>query len=238
MVANPGETFLDKMIALVEQGKDDRRPPTKYALSILLTTFTIIFLIVILSLQPFAIYSGQRLDLVALIALLVCLIPTTIGGLLSAIGIAGMDRMIQHNVIATSGKAVEARRCLDDVARQDGHDHAGQPRGGGVLSGPTDGSADLRRKAQLASSPTKPPKVDRSSRWPSELRGARADLLEPREVHSVHGETRMSGVDYHGRRAAQGSRRLGEMVQGPPCPTPARRGRRIGRGRVHSLALA
>ena len=105
--ANPGETFLDRMIALVE-GASRQKTPNEIALTILLSGLTIIFLLAVVTLQPFAIYSGAPVAIPVLIALLVCLIPTTIGGLLSAIGIAGMDRMIQQNVIAMSGRAVEA----------------------------------------------------------------------------------------------------------------------------------
>ncbi|NOT09242.1 MAG: potassium-transporting ATPase subunit KdpB [Gemmatimonadales bacterium] len=105
--ANPGETFLDRMIALVE-GASRQKTPNEIALTILLSGLTIVFLFAVVTLQPFAIYSGTSVSVPVLVALLVCLIPTTIGGLLSAIGIAGMDRMIQQNVIAMSGRAVEA----------------------------------------------------------------------------------------------------------------------------------
>jgi len=107
ITAKPGETFIDKMIALVE-GASRQKTPNEIALGILLVTLTIIFLLAVMALQPQAIFSGQRLSLVVLVALLVCLIPTTIGALLSAIGIAGMDRLVQHNVLAMSGRAVEA----------------------------------------------------------------------------------------------------------------------------------
>jgi K+-transporting ATPase ATPase B chain len=107
VTANPGETFLDRMIALVE-GASRQKTPNEIALTILLSGLTIVFLFAVATLQPFAIYSGGATTVPILIALLVCLIPTTIGGLLSAIGIAGMDRMIQQNVIAMSGRAVEA----------------------------------------------------------------------------------------------------------------------------------
>src|SRR5256884_4389770 len=110
--ANPGETFLDRMIALVE-GAKRQRTPNEIALNILIAALTIIFLLVVVSLEPFAIYSGQAVSVTTLIALLVCLIPTTIGGLLSAIGIAGMDRMVQRNVLAMSGRAVEAAGDVD-----------------------------------------------------------------------------------------------------------------------------
>jgi K+-transporting ATPase ATPase B chain len=110
--ANPGETFLDRMIALVE-GAKRQKTPNEIALNILIASLTIIFVLVVVSLEPFAIYSGQPASVTTLIALLVCLIPTTIGGLLSAIGIAGMDRMVQRNVLAMSGRAVEAAGDVD-----------------------------------------------------------------------------------------------------------------------------
>src|SRR5215203_5218888 len=113
ITANPGETFLDRMIALVE-GASRQKTPNEIALNILLAGLTIIFLLAVVTLQPFSIYSvqaagqGTPITVTVLVALLVCLIPTTIGGLLSAIGIAGMDRVMQHNVLAMSGRAVEA----------------------------------------------------------------------------------------------------------------------------------
>src|SRR5579884_3212502 len=110
--SNPGETFLDRMIALVE-GASRQKTPNEIALNILLASLTLIFLLAVVTLEPFAIYSGEAVSVTALIALLVCLIPTTIGGLLSAIGIAGMDRLVQRNVLAMSGRAVEAAGDVD-----------------------------------------------------------------------------------------------------------------------------
>src|SRR6185312_15174865 len=107
ITSNPGETFLDRMIALVE-GAERQKTPNEIALNILLAGLTIIFLLAVVTLKPFAIYSGSPQTVFVLVSLLVCLIPTTIGGLLSAIGIAGMDRLVQHNVLAMSGRAVEA----------------------------------------------------------------------------------------------------------------------------------
>src|SRR6266849_6142905 len=113
ITSNPGETFLDRMIALVE-GAERQKTPNEIALNILIAGLTLIFLLAVVTLQPFAVYSvnsagaGAVPSVAVLISLLVCLIPTTIGGLLSAIGIAGMDRVMQHNVLAMSGKAVEA----------------------------------------------------------------------------------------------------------------------------------
>ena len=107
ITSNPGETFIDRMIALVE-GASRQKTPNEIALNILLAGLTIIFLLAVVTLQPFARYAGAEQSLIVLSALLVCLIPTTIGALLSAIGIAGMDRLVQRNVLAMSGRAVEA----------------------------------------------------------------------------------------------------------------------------------
>ena len=107
ITSKPGETFLDRMIALVE-GASRQKTPNEIALDILLAGLTIIFMFTVVSLQPFSIYSGAQQSIIVLVALLVCLIPTTIGALLSAIGIAGMDRLVQRNVLAMSGRAVEA----------------------------------------------------------------------------------------------------------------------------------
>jgi K+-transporting ATPase ATPase B chain len=114
ITANPGETFLDRMIALVE-GAERQKTPNEIALNILLAGLTAIFLIVTVTLQPFAAYAGNTISVVVLVALLVTLIPTTIGGLLSAIGIAGMDRLVQRNVLAMSGRAVEAAGDVDTL---------------------------------------------------------------------------------------------------------------------------
>src|SRR5579864_8070419 len=112
ITSNPGETFLDRMIHLVE-GASRQKTPNEIALNILLSGLTIVFLLAVVTLQPYAVYSGAPQNIFVLVSLLVCLIPTTIGGLLSAIGIAGMDRMIQRNVIAMSGRAVEASGDVD-----------------------------------------------------------------------------------------------------------------------------
>jgi K+-transporting ATPase ATPase B chain len=112
--ANPGESFLDRMISLVE-GAQRQKTPNEIALSILLAGLTIVFIVAVATLAPFSIYAGAKVNIVILIALLVCLIPTTIGGLLSAIGIAGMDRVLQRNVLAMSGRAVEAAGDVDTL---------------------------------------------------------------------------------------------------------------------------
>ena len=107
ITSKPGETFIDRMIALVE-GAARQKTPNEIALNILLASLTIVFLLAVVTLQPFAIFAGAEQTIVVLVALLVALIPTTIGALLSAIGIAGMDRLVQRNVLAMSGRAVEA----------------------------------------------------------------------------------------------------------------------------------
>jgi potassium-transporting ATPase ATP-binding subunit len=114
ITANPGETFLDRMISLVE-GAARQKTPNELALSILLAGLTLVFLLATVTLQPFAVYAGSSVGVVSLVALLVCLIPTTIGGLLSAIGIAGMDRVARFNVLAMSGRAVEAAGDVDVI---------------------------------------------------------------------------------------------------------------------------
>ena len=116
------------MIALVE-GAERRKTPNEIALNILLAGLTITFLAATATLYPYALYSGTALSTTVLIALLVALIPTTIGGLLSAIGIAGMDRMVRRNVLAMSGRASRLPGTSTSAARQDGHDHARQPAG-------------------------------------------------------------------------------------------------------------
>ena len=112
VTANPGESFMDRMIGLVE-GARRQKTPNEIALTILLAALTMIFLVVILTLKLFGLYSGLSFSVTVLVALLVCLIPTTIGGLLSAIGIAGIDRLVQKNVLAMSGRAVEAAGDVD-----------------------------------------------------------------------------------------------------------------------------
>jgi len=151
VTVDPGETFIDRMIALVE-GASRRKTPNEIALTILLSGMTMVFLLAVVTLQPFATYSGAAVPVTILAALLVCLIPTTIGGLLSAIGIAGMDRLIQQNVIATSGRAVEAAGDVNTLLL----DKTGTITLGNrqaVAFVPVDGTteAQLADRAQLAS---------------------------------------------------------------------------------------
>jgi potassium-transporting ATPase ATP-binding subunit len=155
--SNPGETFLDRMIALVE-GANRQKTPNEIALSILLAGLTIIFLIAVATLSPFSIYAGTVQSVTVLIALLVCLIPTTIGGLLSAIGIAGMDRVMQRNVLAMSGRAVEAAGDVDTLLLDKtgtitlGNRHATE-----FIAAPGVTAVEIARAAYLSSLPDETP---------------------------------------------------------------------------------
>ncbi len=203
--SNPGETFLDRMIALVE-GASRQKTPNEIALNILLASLTIIFLLAVVSLQPFAIYSGNPVSITALIALLVCLIPTTIGGLLSSIGIAGMDRLVQRNVLAMSGRAVEAAGDVDVLLL----DKTGTITLGARMASefiPVDGvqEHDLARAALLSSLPDETPE-GRSIVVLAHDRYHVADTEEPVgdavTFIPFSASTRMSGVDLNGSSAA------------------------------------
>ena len=157
VTANPGETFLDKMIALVE-GAERQKTPNEIALNILLAGLTIVFLLAVVTLQPFAIYSGASQSIFILISLLVCLIPTTIGGLLSAIGIAGMDRLVQHNVLAMSGRAVEAAGDVNTLLLdKTGTITLGNRQASEFVPAPGVSADQLADAAQLSSLPDETP---------------------------------------------------------------------------------
>jgi potassium-transporting ATPase ATP-binding subunit len=166
ITANPGETFLDRMIALVE-GAERRKTPNEIALSILLSGLTLVFMLVCVSLYSFGLYAQASLTLPVLVALLVCLIPTTIGGLLSAIGIAGMDRLVQHNVLAMSGRAVEAAGDVDTLLLdKTGTITLGNRMAVEFIPVPDVSVEKLADAAQLASLAMKHRKGARSSFWP------------------------------------------------------------------------
>ena len=149
ITSNPGETFLDRMIKLVE-GAERQKTPNEIALNILLAGLTIIFLLAVVTLQPMAIYSGSPQSIFVLVSLLVCLIPTTIGGLLSAIGIAGMDRVVQRNVLAMSGRAVEAAGDVDTLLLdKTGTITLGNRRATDLIPAPGVKEEDLADAAQL-----------------------------------------------------------------------------------------
>ncbi len=216
--AEQGEGFIDRMIALVE-GAKRQKTPNEIALNILLAGFTIIFLVVVVTLVPFSKYSaetagrGEAISLVVLVALLVCLIPTTIGGLLSAIGIAGMDRMIQHNVLAMSGRAVEAAGDVDVLLL----DKTGTITLGNrqaVAFIPLDGvePMELARAVQLASLPDETPEGRSIVVLAKEQYGLRGRQLGPNELAPVgmkfipfSAQTRMSGVDVDGISIRKGA---------------------------------
>ena len=194
ITANPGETFVDRMISLVE-GAKRQKTPNEIALIILLSGMTIVFLLAVVTLQPFAIYSGGAVSIPILVSLLVCLIPTTIGGLLSAIGIAGMDRMIQHNVIAMSGRAVEAAGDVNTLLLdKTGTITLGNRQAVEFIPVPGVTREYLADRAQLASLPDETPE-GRSIVVLAKQYGLRARPLEQTELVPFSATTRMSGVN-------------------------------------------
>jgi potassium-transporting ATPase ATP-binding subunit len=207
ITSNPGETFLDRMIRLVE-GASRQKTPNEIALNILLAGLTIIFLLAVVTLQPFAIYSGAPQSIFVLVSLLVCLIPTTIGGLLSAIGIAGMDRMIQRNVIAMSGRAVEASGDVDVLLLdKTGTITLGNRQATMLLPCPQVNEADLASAAQLASLADETPEGRSIVVLVKEkygLRGRELSQLNPIFI-PFSAQTRMSGVDLDGQQIRKGA---------------------------------
>jgi len=204
VTANPGETFLDRMIALVE-GAERQKTPNEIALNILLAGLTIVFLIAVVTLQPFAIYSNAPQSLFVLISLLVCLIPTTIGGLLSAIGIAGMDRLVQHNVLAMSGRAVEAAGDVHTLLLdKTGTITLGNRQAAELIPLPGVSDAALADAAQLASLPDETPEGRSIVVLATEKYGIRKRELHPEQATFVPftAQTRMSGVDLRVTRPA------------------------------------
>jgi potassium-transporting ATPase ATP-binding subunit len=202
VTVNPGETFLDRMIALVE-GAERQKTPNEIALNILLAGLTIVFLIAVVTLQPFAIYSGAPQSLFVLVSLLVCLIPTTIGGLLSAIGIAGMDRLVQHNVLAMSGRAVEAAGDVHTLLLdKTGTITLGNRQATEFIPLPGVSEASLADAAQLASLPDETPEGRSIVVLAKEKYGLRGRELAPHQATFVAftAQTRMSGVDLHVQR--------------------------------------
>ena len=207
ITSNPGETFLDRMIALVE-GAERQKTPNEIALNILLAGLTIIFLLAVVTLQPIAIYSTAPQTVFVLISLLVCLIPTTIGGLLSAIGIAGMDRLVQHNVLAMSGRAVEAAGDVNTLLLdKTGTITLGNRQAAEFIPAPGVSKDQLADAAQLSSLPDETPEgrsIVVLAKEQYNLRG--------RELHELNAEfvpfsatTRMSGVNFNGRIIRKGS---------------------------------
>ena len=210
---NPGEAFIDRMIAMVE-GAKRKKTPNEIALTILLVALTIVFLVVTVTLLPFSLYSveaakaGAPVTMTVLIALLVCLIPTTIGGLLSAIGVAGMSRMMQANVIATSGRAVEAAGDVDVLLLdKTGTITLGNRQASAFIPAPGVTEAQLADAAQLASLADETPE----GRSITVLAKQRFNIRE-REMETMHAvfvpftaQTRMSGVDIGEREIRKGA---------------------------------
>ncbi len=213
ITSNPGDSFLDRMIAMVE-GAKRRKTPNEIALDILLAGLTLVFLLAVATLLPFSQYAaraagaGSPIPLTMLVALLVCLIPTTIGGLLSAIGIAGMDRMIRANVVATSGRAVEAAGDVDVLLLdKTGTITLGNREAVAFLPAPGVGERALAEAAQLASLPDETPEGRSIVVLAKNLHG-----LRERDLGSLHmvfvpftAQSRMSGVDVEGRRIRKGA---------------------------------
>jgi len=203
ITSKPGETFIDRMIALVE-GASRQKTPNEIALNILLASLTIIFLLAVATLQPLAVYSGAQQSVTVLVALLVCLIPTTIGALLSAIGIAGMDRLVQRNVLAMSGRAVEAAGDVDTLLLdKTGTITLGNRQASDFL--PVEGvsEAELADAAQLSSLADETPEgrsivVLAKSRYG--LRERTGGELATAAFVPFTAQTRMSGVDLAGGR--------------------------------------
>lgn len=207
ITANPGETFLDKMIFLVE-GAKRQKTPNEIALTILLIGLTIIFLFAVVTLAPFGIYSGIKLPVVVLIALLVCLIPTTIGGLLSAIGIAGMDRLLKRNVLAMSGRAVEAAGDVDALLLdKTGTITLGNRMATEFIPAPGISPEQLADAAQLASLADETPEGRSIVILAKEQYNLRERNLTAIEAEFVPftAQTRMSGVNVTGREIRKGA---------------------------------
>ncbi|MGA9981204.1 MAG: potassium-transporting ATPase subunit KdpB [Candidatus Sulfotelmatobacter sp.] len=207
ITANPGETFLDRMIALVE-GAERQKTPNEIALNILLAGLTIIFLLAVVTLQPFAIYSGSPQTVFVLVSLLVCLIPTTIGGLLSAIGIAGMDRLVQHNVLAMSGRAVEAAGDVNTLLLdKTGTITLGNRQASQFIPAPGVSEKELADAAQLSSLADETPEGRSIVVLAKEKYGLRGRELSAHDARFVPftAQTRMSGVDLNGFEIRKGA---------------------------------
>ncbi|MCG3193694.1 MAG: Potassium-transporting ATPase ATP-binding subunit [Thermoanaerobaculia bacterium] len=205
ITSNPGESFLDRMIALVE-GASRQKTPNEIALSILLSGLTLVFLLATATLRPFALYAGGQVSTAVLIALLVCLIPTTIGGLLSAIGIAGMDRVLQHNVLAMSGRAVEAAGDVNVLLLdKTGTITLGNRQAREFHAAPGVTERVLAEAAQLSSLADETPEGRSIVVLAKEKFGLRGRHLEGMHFVAFSAATRMSGVDHGERRIRKGA---------------------------------
>ncbi|HTB84839.1 MAG TPA: potassium-transporting ATPase subunit KdpB [Candidatus Sulfotelmatobacter sp.] len=222
---NPGEGFLDRMIALVE-GAQRQKTPNEIALTILLSALTVIFLLVCVTLKPFGIYSSAYFSVPVLVALLVCLIPTTIGGLLSAIGIAGMDRLLQRNVLAMSGRAVEAAGDVDVLLLdKTGTITLGNRMATEFVPAPGVTEPELADAAQLSSL------ADETPEGRSVVVLAKKYGIRERQIHEMPGanfvaftaQTRMSGVDVGDKQFRKGATEAIRGFVSTPIPTAVER---------------
>jgi K+-transporting ATPase ATPase B chain len=207
ITSNPGETFLDRMIALVE-GAERQKTPNEIALNILLAGLTLVFLLAVVTLQPFAVYSKAPQSVFVLVSLLVCLIPTTIGGLLSAIGIAGMDRLVQHNVLAMSGRAVEAAGDVNTLLLdKTGTITLGNREATEFIPAPGVSKDQLADAAQLSSLADETPEGRSIVVLAKERYGLRGREMAPSHAEFIpfSATTRMSGVNLDGRIIRKGS---------------------------------
>ena len=222
---NPGEGFLDRMISLVE-GAQHQKTPNEIALTILLAALTVIFLLVCVTLKPFGIYSAANFSVPVLVALLVCLIPTTIGGLLSAIGIAGMDRLLQRNVLAMSGRAVEASGDVDVLLLdKTGTITLGNRQATEFIPAPGVTEKEIADAAQLSSL------ADETPEGRSVVVLAKKFGIRERQIHEMSGanfikftaQTRMSGVDVDGVQYRKGATDAIRSFVSTPMPAPVER---------------
>ena len=207
VTSDPGHTFLDRMIALVE-GAERQKTPNEIALNILLAVLTLVFLLVVVTLQPFAYYAGTSIPIPVLVSLLVCLIPTTIGALISAIGIAGMDRLVQHNVLAMSGRAVEAAGDVDTLLLdKTGTITLGNRQATEFVPLPGVTEAELADAAQLSSLADETPEGRSIVVLAKEKYRIRGRELADKTAAFVPftAQTRMSGVNLDGREIRKGA---------------------------------
>src|SRR5713101_7412617 len=217
ITANPGETFLDRMIGLVESASR-RKTPNEIALNILLAALTIIFVVATVTLEPYAIYAGTTVTITVLIALLVCLIPTTIGGLLSAIGIAGIDRLLQRNVVAMSGRAVEAAGDVDTLLLdKTGTITYGNRQASEFIPAPGITMDRLVRAAELASLSDETPE-GRSIVALARRFGADGQQQPTMTFIPFSANTRMSGVDFDSHSIRKGA--VDAISTWCGCPSP------------------
>lgn len=241
VTANPGESFMDRMIGLVE-GAKRRKTPNEIALTILLSALTVIFLVVIITLKMFGIYSGISFTVTVLVALLVCLIPTTIGGLLSAIGIAGIDRLVQANVLAMSGRAVEAAGDVDVLLLdKTGTITLGNRQATEFIPAPGIKINQLADAAQLSSLADETPEgrsiVVLAKQYG--LRGRSITDMPHAEFVSFTAQTRMSGIDVDGKRIRKGAPDALKKFIGGDFPEEVRETMdNIGRSGGTALAVA